>query len=64
MLDSQHYQFFSEEKIVDIAEVNQRRCLEESGQWFEKAEQTYLLLASGKLVLQKSLCKKTLVLFY
>ena len=24
------------EQIVDVAEVNQRRCLEESGQWFEK----------------------------
>ena len=24
------------EQIVDVAEVNQRRCLEESGQWLEK----------------------------
>ena len=42
----------SEEKIVNVTEVNQWRCLEESGQWLESVAQTYLLLASGKLILQ------------
>ena len=37
---------FPEEKIVNVAEVNQRRCLEESGQWFENVNQTHLVLAS------------------
>ena len=30
--------FFSEEKIVDVAEVNQQRCLDESGQWLENVD--------------------------
>ena len=30
----------SDQKIVDVAEVNQRRCLEESGQWLENVDQT------------------------
>ena len=33
--DSQHSQKFSEETIVDAAEVNQWCWLEESGQWLE-----------------------------
>ena len=44
---------FSEEKIVNIAEVNQQHCSEESGQWLKNVDQTYLVLASDKLVLQK-----------
>ena len=44
---------FTEENIVDVAEVNQRCCLEESGQWLENVECTHLILASAKLVLQK-----------
>ena len=45
---------FTEETIVDVAEVYQRRCLEESGQWFEENfDQTHVVLASDKLVLQK-----------
>ena len=36
-----------EEKIVDVAEVHQRRCSEESGQWFENVDRTHLVLASG-----------------
>ena len=32
-------------KIVDGAEVNQRRCLEESGQWLDNVDQTHLILA-------------------
>ena len=45
--------FFIWKKIVDVAEINQRHCLEESGQWLENVDQTRLVLASGKLVLQK-----------
>ena len=41
-------------KNVNVAEVNQWRCLEESGQWLEDVAQTHLVLASGKLVLQKT----------
>ena len=44
----------SEDKIVDVAEFNQWRCLEESQQGLEIFDRTYLVLASGKLVLQKS----------
>ena len=46
--------FCSEELIVAVAEVNQRRCLEESGQWLENIDGSNLVLASGKLVHQKS----------
>ena len=35
--------------------VNQRRCLEESGQRLENVDRTHLVLASGKLVLQKKI---------
>ena len=45
----------SEEKIVDAAEVNQQRCLEEIELWLENVDRTHLLLASGKLVLPKFL---------
>ena len=31
---------FSEEKIVNVADVNQLRCLEESGLWLENVDQT------------------------
>ena len=44
--DSQCSQKFSEENIGDVAEVNQWRCLEESGQWPENADQTHQVLAS------------------
>ena len=40
---------FSAEKIVDVAEIYQRCCLEERGQWFENADQIHLVLASNKL---------------
>ena len=43
-------------KIVNFAEVNQMRWFEESGQWLENADRTYLVLACGKLVLQKNAC--------
>ena len=29
---------FSEEKMVDVAEVNQRCCLEKRGQWLENVD--------------------------
>ena len=47
-------QKISEEKIVDDPEVNLMGWFEESGQCLENADQTYLVLARGKLVLQKS----------
>ena len=34
-----------EEKIVNVAEENQRRSLEESRQWFENVDRTHLVLA-------------------
>ena len=34
---------FSEEKMVDVAEVNQRHCLKESGQWLENLNRTHLV---------------------
>ena len=46
-------EIFSEEKIVNVAEVNLRGSLEENGPWIENVDQTNLVLASGKLVLQK-----------
>ena len=52
--NSQHSQKFSRGKIVAVAEVNQRRCLEESGLWLENVDRTHLVLASTKPVLQKS----------
>ena len=45
-------QKISEKTIVDVAEINQRRCLEESGQWLENNDRTHLVLTSGKQVLQ------------
>ena len=43
---------FSEENIVDAAEVNQWHWIEEIVQLFENVDQTHLVQASGKLVLQ------------
>ena len=51
--DSQHSRTFSEEKLVDVAEVSQRHCSEEIGQWLEYVNQTHLVLVTGKLALQK-----------
>ena len=39
---------------MDVAEVNQWRWIEESGQWLDNDIQTHLVLASGKPVLQKT----------
>ena len=38
----------SQENIVDVAEVNQRRCCEESRQWLDNVGQTHLVLAAKK----------------
>ena len=40
-------------KIIKVAEVYQRRWLEESGQWLENADRTHLVRECGKPVLQK-----------
>ena len=45
---------FFREKIKDVAEVNKRCWLEESGQRLENVDLTHLVLASDKTVLQKS----------
>ena len=39
--------------MIDVAEINKRHGLEESGQWLENVHQSHLVLACGKLVLQK-----------
>ena len=51
--DSQCSKKISEEIIIDVAEVNQWLSLEESGQSLENVDRTHLVLASGKVVLQK-----------
>ena len=43
---------FSVEKIVDVSEIDQQRCLKERGLWLENVDQAHLVLASGKLVPQ------------
>ena len=51
----------SQEQIVDVAEVNQWRWLEESGQWIKSVDQTHqVYLAGGKLVQQKRIRKQVL----
>ena len=47
----------SEEKIVEVAKVNQWRCLEESGQLLENVDQTHLVPSSATLELQSFLLK-------
>ena len=54
--DSQPPQKNSEEKIIDVDEVNQHRWLKESGLWLENVDRNHLVLASGKPLLQKSIC--------
>ena len=51
--DSQSSRIFFKEKIISIAEVKQQGWLEESGLLLENVDQTHLVLASGKRVLQK-----------
>ena len=43
---------FQRKKIVNVVEVNQRCCLEGSGQWLENVDHTHQVQASGKLVEQ------------
>ena len=45
---------YSVEDIIDVAEVHERCCWVESEQWLENVDQTHLVAASGKLVLQIS----------
>ena len=54
MFDSQHSKKISEEQIIDVAEFNQRRWLEETGQWLENVDQIHPVLANGKPILQKN----------
>ena len=56
LLTQQHWVRFpgSQMKNNNVTEVNQQRWLEESGQWLENVDRTHLVLASGKLVLQKN----------
>ena len=51
--NSQHSQRISEDKIIDVAKVNQWCWLHKSGQWLENVDQTHLVLPCGKPVLQK-----------
>ena len=48
--NSQHSQTFWEEKIINVAEVNQGRWLDKSGLWLKNVDRTHLALASGKPV--------------
>ena len=43
--DSQHSGNFLEEKIIDVAEVNQLCWLEGSGQWLDNVDQIHLVQA-------------------
>ena len=47
------FPIFFRGNIIDVAEADQWGSLEESGQWLENVDQTHLVLASGKPVLQK-----------
>ena len=40
--------------MLNVAEGNQWRWWEESGQWLENVDQTHLFMAAGKPLLQKS----------
>ena len=43
----------SEDKIVNVAGVNQWACWEKSGLWLENVDWTHVVLDSGRLELQK-----------
>ena len=49
--------FSLEEEFWVLLKLINVGCLEESGQWLENVDPTHLVLASGKLVLQKSIGK-------
>ena len=57
---AKHYDIFSEKKIVNVAEVNQLRWLEESGQWIENVNQTHLVLDTRQL----QACIRSHLIFY
>ena len=46
----------SEEKIIDVAEVNQWRWVEESEQWVENVDQTHQVVADIDLAFLATLC--------
>ena len=50
----QHSKILFREKIVNMAQFDQWRSVEESGQWLEIVDKTRLVLASGKPVPQKT----------
>ena len=52
---------FSEEKIINVAEVNHWHWLEERVQCLENVDQTHLVPASGRQVLQKKYAQKPFV---
>ena len=54
-------QIVSEEKTVNVAEVNQWCYLEESGLRLENVDQTHIELASSRLVVQKVFVANLLV---
>ena len=54
--DSHHSRNSLKWKIIDVAEVNQQCCSEESGLWLENVNRTHLVLASGKPGTQKNVC--------
>ena len=64
VFDSQHSQKIFRGKNINVAEVNQQRRLRESGQWLENVDQTHLVLACGKPVLQKNSCQNISPLFH
>ena len=44
------FQKLFQKQIIDVAEVNQRRWLEENGRWLKIVDR---VLAGGKIVIQK-----------
>ena len=46
-----------EKNYFQVVEIYGSRWFEESGEWLENVDQTHLVLASGKLELQKSYLK-------
>ena len=47
------YSQHSPKNFIDVAEFNQWRRLDKCVQWLENLDQSHLVLASGKPVLQK-----------
>ena len=51
-------------KLLLLLEVNQRRWLEENGQWLENVDRTHLVLAGSNPVLQKVLLATLVLLLW